>query len=216
VVPAALPAAEALAFGVYAALGAPADSMRATEERALTLIHDWIDPKRRSTVVVGLLEWPATLAYPVLGLQRAQDSRSRTPQTLAQVALERADTATVRRILTDPRRQLDQRFGPPSADEARADALLWLAIGDTAAAARQLDEVLNSLPLYGARLLDDVEQPASLVRNMALRADLAARSGDLTTARHWAEAVGDLWSGADPVLQPLVAQARRVRVLPGR
>jgi hypothetical protein len=39
---------------------------------------------------------------------------------------------------------------------------------------------------------------------MALRAELAARAEDSTTAERWARNVVQLWSGADPELQPVV------------
>src|SRR5439155_1746136 len=49
----------------------------------------------------------------------------------------------------------------------------------------------------------------SLVRAMALRADLAERVGDHAVAARWAAAVAAFWSDADPFLQPLVRRMRR-------
>jgi hypothetical protein len=49
---------------------------------------------------------------------------------------------------------------------------------------------------------------ASLVRAMALRAELAERVGDHRTAALWAAAVVELWTGADDFFQPLVSRMR--------
>jgi len=45
---------------------------------------------------------------------------------------------------------------------------------------------------------------ATLVRGMALRAELAGWAGDSTVAKRWAKNVVQLWSGADRELQPTV------------
>jgi hypothetical protein len=49
-----------------------------------------------------------------------------------------------------------------------------------------------------------------LVRAMALRADLAAASGDHAAAARWAQAVTILWSDADQFLQPTVRRMREL------
>jgi hypothetical protein len=56
----------------------------------------------------------------------------------------------------------------------------------------------------------DVARAGTLVRALALRADLAARVGDRAASRVWARAVAVLWSGADPFLQPLVRRMARL------
>jgi hypothetical protein len=55
---------------------------------------------------------------------------------------------------------------------------------------------------------DDPTEAAGLVRAMALRAELAARAGDRSTARQWAEPVTILWLDADPELRPVVDRMR--------
>jgi hypothetical protein len=62
--------------------------------------------------------------------------------------------------------------------------------------------------VLGPYLLDHVQDAAFLVRAMALRSDLAAKSGDQRTAQRWGAAVADLWMGADAPLQGEVARMR--------
>jgi hypothetical protein len=83
-------------------------------------------------------------------------------------------------------------------------------LGDTAAATHLLDLSLNALPTLGTYLLDQLPQTATLVRGMALRAELAAKAGDSATAKRWARDVMTLWSGADPELQPVVSRMQAI------
>jgi hypothetical protein len=64
----------------------------------------------------------------------------------------------------------------------------------------------------GTDLIDQLPEVATLVRGMALRAELAARAGDPTAARRWAQDVLTLWSNADSELQPTIT---RMRIIAG-
>lgn len=128
-----------------------------------------------------------------------------------QWALARGDTTAVRshfRTLQEIRRNI--RPGDVAFDGTYHEAWVLLALGDTAEAARLLDLSLDALPTLGTYLLDQLPQVATLVRGMALRADLAERTGDRATAKRWGAKVVLLWSGADQELQPLVARMRGV------
>jgi hypothetical protein len=93
------------------------------------------------------------------------------------------------------------------------ESRVWLALGDSVAAARLLSRSLDALSTLGSGLVDNVDQAASLVRAMVLRAELAAAAGDGATARRWGGAAADLWGGADDAsLQQVV---RRMRKLAG-
>lgn len=85
-----------------------------------------------------------------------------------------------------------------------------LAVGDTAPATQLLDLSLQALSTLGGDLLDQLPQVTTLVRGMALRADLADRAGDSTTARRWAGDVLTLWSAADQELHPTITTMRRI------
>lgn len=125
--------------------------------------------------------------------------------------LARGDTATLRsrfNELREVRRNL--RPGDVAFDGTYHEAWLLLAIGDTAGAAELLDLSLEALPTLGTYLLDQLPQVATLVRGMALRAELAAHSGDWSTASRWAKDVVSLWSEADPELQPVVKRMQSI------
>jgi hypothetical protein len=77
-------------------------------------------------------------------------------------------------------------------DGVLGEARLELMLGDTAAAAAQLDAALAALPTFSADLVGDVPQAAALVGAMTLRAQLAARSGDRASADRWRRAVDTL------------------------
>ncbi|MFL5448515.1 MAG: hypothetical protein ACJ8AX_08200, partial [Gemmatimonadales bacterium] len=83
-----------------------------------------------------------------------------------------------------------------------------LAIRDTTAAIRLLDLTLNALPTLGVDLLDQLPQVTTLVRGMALRAQLAAQAGDSTEAKRRARDVLMLWADADPEVQSTLERMR--------
>jgi hypothetical protein len=94
-------------------------------------------------------------------------------------------------------------LGDVAIDGTYAEANVLLQLRDTAAAIAALDLSLHGLPTLGTYLLEQPEQIGCAIRAMALRAELAARSGDRPTAARWARAVATLWANADPPLQPL-------------
>jgi hypothetical protein len=125
--------------------------------------------------------------------------------------LARGDTAGVReefRTLRQARQSL--RPGDVAFDGTYHEARLLLAIGDTTQAVRLLDLSLEALPTLGTDLIDQVPQVATLVRGMALRAELAASAGDTVTAKRWARDVSLLWSGGDPELQSILSRMHAI------
>jgi hypothetical protein len=119
--------------------------------------------------------------------------------------LGQKDTTGLRESLKQLKEvQRDLRPGDVAFDATYHEAWLLLAIGDTAQATQLLDLSLDALPTMRSEILDQLPQVATLVRGMALRADLAAARHDPTTAKRWARDVVLLWSGADPELQPTV------------
>jgi hypothetical protein len=66
-----------------------------------------------------------------------------------------------------------------------------------------LGDHLEALRLHDERLLAP-DQIGPLVRAMALRATLAHQAGDARTARRWAQAVVDLWTGGEPTALDVV------------
>lgn len=126
-----------------------------------------------------------------------------------QEAFARGDRATFRAISdTIAIRVRMRRPGDLSPDFTFQHAWLRAAFGDTSAAIGQLDRSLRALPGLSPSALHEAGSAAAIVRAMILRADLAAKTGDLESARKWANSVALLWSNADTSLQPEVARMR--------
>jgi hypothetical protein len=95
--------------------------------------------------------------------------------------------------------------------------LSWLRAvsGDSAGALSQLERSLNALPSVSTSSLRQAASAGATMRAMVLYANLASRLGKRDSAARWAQAVVDLWEGADPLLQPTVTEMRNLaRVRP--
>ena len=187
----------------YAAVGGPLDSIAALERRIENLLGT-VPAAGRGSARSALLDLPAELVFDEMGLRPAHRSAPPGPDATMTMQWARAhdDTAFVRANL-EPRDGASPEY-----------ALLWaraaLALGDTVTAERVLDGVLGDLTSLYSALLDYLPLAGSLVRVMALRAELAAARGEAAAARRWASAVVVLWSGAEPALQPVVQRMRRI------
>jgi len=205
----------ALALLGYAALGGPVDSLRALKARVDRRVASWTGPTARERVRLAVLHVPVELAFPQLGLTDVHRADAGGDYVLEwQWALAHGDTARVRTERARlARLRSHRRPGDVAVDGTYLEAVLLLQIGDSGAATQLLDLSLTALPTLGTYLLDQVPQAAALVRAMALRADLAGRAGDKTTAEHWARGVLDMWASADAPLAPTLAS---MRALAGR
>jgi len=197
----------------YAAAGAPLDSIAVYERRTEDRLAG-IAASRRPATRSALLDLPAELAFDALGLRPAHREGPPGPHwaMLLQWRLAHGDTAGVRATLDSLSRIRGGRLatGESTPDGVYLEARLLLAVGDSATAARTLDAPLDSLTALHSATLRFLPLAGCLVRMMALRADLAAAQGDVRTARTWASAVVTLWSGAEPVLQPVVTRMKRI------
>ncbi|MFI5312114.1 MAG: hypothetical protein ACHQQ3_12820, partial [Gemmatimonadales bacterium] len=197
---------------VYAALGGPVDTLRAMERRVLRALVADVSGPQRPLLQSSWLVRPAMLAFP--SYRFAADSASQhgqPPVAEAQAAFVRGDTTEVRRIfgrLRETRRA--HRPGDITFDALFPEAWLLAAVGDRSGAAGWLDPTLEALATTAPQVFADPARAASLVQAMALRADLAERMGDSTTARKWAAVVTVLWSDADGFLKPTVDRMARL------
>jgi hypothetical protein len=202
----------ALGLFAYSAFGTPLDSLVTLEQRVERLIPSYVQPSMRARARQAMLDLPAMYAFPERGIRPMHRPKAGgNYRLIMQWKLARGDTAGVReefRKLQEVQR--DIRPGDVSFDGTYHEAWLLLAIGDTAEATRLLDLSLEALPTLGADVLDWLPETATLVRGMALRADLASRSGDSATSRRWAKDVLLLWSNADGELQPTVKRMQEV------
>ena len=95
-------------------------------------------------------------------------------------------------------------------DATFVEAWLLAAIGDTNGAIARIDGTLNSTRWFPPGRLDYV-RIASLIRAMALRAELAFRAGDRANARRWAAPVSLLWEKPDPALAGITRRMNQLR-----
>jgi len=211
IVPAPL-ARTALPLVLLASLGGPADSLRTLEQLVDSSIDNGLAMPLRQQARLQWLARAATLAFP--------DYRFKSITKLAgagdylldgQAAFLRGDTASVHRLYAELRAA--RRHLPPA--ELTLDALYpeaWLlgALGDDRAAIEWLDPTLVSLLSTPPEVFTEPARAGSLIRAMALRADLAVQVGDHVASARWAAAVAAFWSEADPFLQPLVRRMRRL------
>jgi hypothetical protein len=192
----------------FASLGGPTDTLRALESQLASAIAR-LPEVEQGPLRAGWLDRAATLTFPDVSMgprPGIQDSLLR-----AQLAVLAGDTLRARKYLDDKRRaRAGSDLAAISLDGAYPEAALLDRMGDARGAAAWLDPLLRALPEMTPDAIGDVAAAGSLVRAMALRADLAARAGDQPTARRWAAAVVTLWSDADPFLQSTV---QRMRVL---
>jgi len=197
---------------MYSALGGPADSLARLERAVDRAIAADVPGEDQEGERLAWLGRSATLAYPVRRAQAILALAGRgDPLVDAMAADTRGDRAGALRILVAAGRA-HQLVDPA---EVSFEGLLpeaWLLahlnrIGDAVA---RLDPTLQSLARVPMEMMDDPVAAGAMVRAMALRAQLADRTGDARGAREWATAVRILWSGADPFLQPVVREMQRL------
>jgi hypothetical protein len=176
------------------------------------LIPSYVERRLRRTTREALLDMPAVLAFPERGVRPVHRASAGGNYRLQmQWSLSRGDTTNLRRQLGELREiREDIRPGQVAFDGTYHEARLLLSLGDSSEATRLLDLSLNALPTLGTYLLDQVPQSATLVRGMALRADLAMAAGDTAVARRWAHNVVVLWNQSDKELERAVKRMRWV------
>lgn len=110
-----------------------------------------------------------------------------------------------------------ERVRPPMPAGAEAgvdgvivDAMVKLALKDSASALRQLTLALDRVPMLNRGLLLSEWAVGSTARGMALAAETASKTGDRETAQRWSSAITTLWRNADPELQPQVERLRAI------
>jgi hypothetical protein len=214
--PFAAPAAQretAAALLAFVALGGPADSVTRLAA-GLERYVESVRPDRRLAAHSALLDRAAGVGYPDLTGAEAHRAPSRGSYLLdLQAAAGRGESGAVRAGLAHIwSMRGDLPPGAVALTGTYQEARLLLGLRDTSTAIRHLDAVLMNLSGLRSDIVSDVAQAGSLLRAMALRAELAAAAGDRTTAAWWARNVGTLWSDGDPPQREVVS---RMRVLSG-
>jgi hypothetical protein len=140
------------------------------------------------------LQRAAFVALPAVQFTTARGSStgaSRSGQLLA--AWHARDLTTVRRLLDDLRAERQKgavHAADLTIDMIHAESAILADLGDTVAALAWLRPTLDSLVLATTQSLTDYVRAGALVRAMALRAELAARTGSPREARSWSICCG--------------------------
>ncbi|HSB52859.1 MAG TPA: serine/threonine-protein kinase [Gemmatimonadales bacterium] len=196
----------------YSVLGGPPDSAM----RMLRVVDDqiraYVAQNQRAAFRDEALQFPMMMLHPseVAGLA-VPAHPPRMYLRRFQYYLHRGDTTALRAALDTIKTV--RSTGRPATVAVEAvyhEAVLSLAVRDTAGAIRQLDQSLNSLPAADHDFINRPAASGSLVRAMMLRAELAVRLHDLPTARRWAAGAAGLWAKADPGFQPGIDSMRRI------
>ena len=194
----------------YAALGQPAESLRATKLRVEQRVRSWAGPMNRERLRLAVLHVPMGLAYETIGVSDVHRRDAGGDYVLEmQWAIAHGDTAAARaELVRQAGLRTRARAGDVAINGTYGEARVLLALHDTGAAVAALDLSLQALPTLGTYLLEQPEQVGCAIRAMALRAELAARAGDRALAARWGNAVSTLWGNADAPLAPVVQRMR--------
>jgi hypothetical protein len=139
------------------------------------------------------------MAAPLIGAEPVSEvAISSDAFVRALIAFSKRDRSSARRLLdsVDIVRG-DNAPGEISFDAVFQEAWLRSALGDKVGAARQLDNALRGISGAVSGIMKNPILIASLVRGMALRAELAAEAHQPAEARKWANAVYSLWGNGD-------------------
>jgi tetratricopeptide (TPR) repeat protein len=123
----------------------------------------------------------------------------------SRVALADGHPELARQRLTEVQlRRRGKIRGYVAPDAIVPESRVWLALGDSSAARRLLDDVLRDAPYWAPATPGEPDNALTIawaIRAMVARAQLATNTSE---ARTWARAVLALWDGADRDLQPTV------------
>jgi serine/threonine protein kinase len=197
-------------FFAYAALGVCGAQLTSAMARLDSALRNYVDTDIRTAVSSDVSGRASSMASPCTHGESAL--RIITPTDWlqkAQQALARNDQSKTRALLREsPSAKASRKPGDTSPDYTYQEAWLRAQVGDTVAAAAQLDAELGALPAFSAAVFDDAVGAASFPRAMALRSEIAAKRGEASVARRWALALDALWGSADPPLRDLAVRTK--------
>lgn len=212
-VPTSIPLREtALRFKAFAVVGAPRDSVDFWHAKTQAEIRAYAQPSDRKKLRDALIDLP-TLVLPA-GWGDAY-FQPNLPPAIPMISFRLAvmrrqrDSIQARFRRTDQGIDISAPWMFPPEFSVYVNRVRVME-GDTAGAVRVLDRQLNGLRLLHRDFLAEMPPAGTLVRLMLLRMEIAESLGDLSTARRWARAAVALWAEAEPGVQPLLADARRL------
>jgi hypothetical protein len=191
----------ARALLAYAALGGPADSLRAFESRLSTGIASGVAIQQQSRMRDMYLARAAALAYPAFRAAGFKSLDTTSDYLLsAEAAHARGDKRTVRSILAAIAKERTRlRPSDLTLDALYPEAWLLASIGDTAQALLTIAPTLDAIRNIPVPLFYEMTMAGALVQAMSLRADLSFSQGEQSTGSRWARAVQALSSQSSVV-----------------
>jgi hypothetical protein len=199
--------APAEALLTYAAFGAPADSIAASEQQLVAAVTNRLPREEQQAALNHLADLAASLAFPRQPLASTERLAGSTGYVLlrAQQLSRRGELDSVRSLLAGMARDAREvRPAERSFDALLVHTSLLALLGDTLQAAALLDSTLTAIRWTEPGSLSHAYRAATLIHALAFRAELAAAQGDTGVAGRWAAPVATLWRNADDELQPLV------------
>jgi predicted Ser/Thr protein kinase len=201
------------ALSRYAEFGGSGDSVLTIAARLATNVNALVPAGQAEALRIAILRRPLTIAASVVGPEHAAELGPTSDLYVnALSATARGDKRAARSLLDS----LAKFRAPNAPSEITMDAVFgeaWLraALGDTVGATRQLDNALRGLPAATSSALRRSALTTSLVRVMALRAELAGHANQPEVAKRWADAVFELWGRGDPIVASTLDSVRRLR-----
>jgi hypothetical protein len=175
------------------------------------LLDSYAQPTKRDEMRQSLIERPMILAYPCLGGKALDGVTAASPLARAQRAASSNDRRRAQLLLDSlEATRVSGRPGDVSLAYTVQEAWLRESIGDLAGAERELDLVLNALPTLSLYAVREEAQSAAVGRALALRAELAMKSGDIAQSRQRAREALALWQHADASLAPTLDRLRGI------
>ncbi len=197
---------------VYAAFGTPIDSLRTYVARLDTLLRVHETPETIDRLQCDVVWYPRSLAWQELRMVTRNEQCSAQNSLLGmQSLLSRGEPEAVRSAAREMRAvRATMSPGGVAFQNVYHETLLLLEIGDTLAASEFLGRSLAAMGALRTSVVSEAPQAASLVRAMALWAELAAKASDPAAARQWARRVVELWGGGEPAVRPVVDRMRQI------
>ncbi len=201
------------AFMAYASIGSPLDSITALATRLDTLLQVYPAPTNLGGFVECDISWyPRSLAFTELRqVTERRDCWDTNALLGMQWAANQNSPEEVGRQFSEVQGgRGDFTEGEVSFEHPYNEARVLLQVGDTARATQHLSRALAAIRALRTSVITEPPQAASLVRAMALRAELAAKAGETVTARLWAERVIALWRDGEPAVESTLVRMQQL------
>jgi tetratricopeptide (TPR) repeat protein len=188
-------ARDAIALANYASFGHPRDSILQTMKRLSANIPALVPPSKVGAMKSAILATPLAMAAPAIGFGPVTDlAPSSDPIVRVAQALGRGNRRLAKQYLDSlAALHVDRAPGEITFDVTVQESWLNATVGDSARAAKLLDNSLSGLLRAPPSMLGSARLIISLVRAMSFRAELAGKMNQPKTAEHWNSAVAQLW-----------------------